>query len=236
MAQVPILSQLLKFFNMKLTIIQTPDYILGVDKEAILRDEDIHISPIREGIMNTFIIDNKIGNDNYKSKPLDRKDCWKVIAHTPLNGNKGLEGVWSLPEFESLDYEFDRKFMFPKISPIIERLRKTDYEAFLDIGGKLYDACFDFYKSSGSYTEEDMRKAIVMAVTSKTDFIPDMCNEIIQSLKPFPIEFEVEMEEYGYEPVIGKFPNYEVNPNPKLFRPKILNNIIQGKYIWKQLN
>lgn len=210
---------------MNLKIIQTPDYILGVDKEAILRDEDIHISPIREGIMNTFIIDNKIGNDNYKSKPLDRKDCWKVIAHTPLNGNKQLEGVWSLPEFESLDYEFDRKFMFPKISPIIERLRKTDYEAFLDIGGKLYDACFDFYKSSGSYTEEDMRTIFGFGAANHANGKPSF-EEAIKSLKPFPIAFEVEM--------IPSLTGWKKEGIEDI--PKVLNNIIQGKFIWKQLN
>jgi len=32
------------------------------------------------------------------------------------------------------------------------------------------------------YTEEDIRKAVVMASTSNTDFIPDRCEEIIQSL------------------------------------------------------
>ena len=31
----------------------------------------------------------------------------------------------------------------------------------------------------------------------------------------------VEYEEYAYEPIIGKFPNYEANPNPKLFKLKV---------------
>jgi len=99
------------------------------------------------------------------------------------------------------------------------------------------DGFVDGYKAAGGYTEEDMKKAFMQGMKGEgCTALYIHFEEFIQSLKPFPIEFEVEMEEYGYEPVIGKFPNYEVNPNPKLFRPKILNNIIQGKYIWKQLN
>ena len=210
---------------MNLKIIQTPDYILGVDKEAILHDEDIHISPIREGIMNTFIIDNKVGNDNYKSRPLDRKDCWKVIAHILLNGNKSLEGVWLLPEIE------DKEDKLVELSMTSHGLGDT-YE------GRCFESGFQLgYKAAGGYTEEDMKKAFMQGMKGEgCTALYIHFEEFIQSLKPFPIEFEVEMEEYGYEPVIGKFPNYEVNPSPKLFRPKILNNIIQGKYIWKQLN
>jgi hypothetical protein len=32
------------------------------------------------------------------------------------------------------------------------------------------------------YTEEDIRKAILLSATSDTDFIPDRCDEIINSL------------------------------------------------------
>ncbi len=36
--------------------------------------------------------------------------------------------------------------------------------------------------SNKKYTEEDLRKAIFLSATSDTDFIPDRCDEIIQSL------------------------------------------------------
>jgi hypothetical protein len=254
---------------MRLEIIKTDSYLLGVDKEAILHDEDIHISPIREGIMNTFIIDNKVGNDNYKSRPLDRKDCWKVIAHIPLNGNKSLEGVPLLPDFEleedfwenmpvrwvkwtrkkpdwngSVYMQFNGKnqgngLVHNKELIKLSGLANSEFKNYEDTFYWL-EQDFNYYKAynaAGGYTEEDMKKAFMQGMKGEgCTALYIHFEEFIQSLKPFPIEFEVEMEEYGYEPVIGKFPNYEVNPNPKLFRPKILNNIIQGKYIWKQLN
>ncbi len=204
---------------MILSIIETPDYILGVDKEAILCDGDIHISPIREGIMNTFIIDNKVGNDNYKSRPLDRKDCWKVIAHIPLNGNKPLEGVWLLPEIE------DKEDKLVELSMTSHGLGDT-YE------GRCFESGFQLgYKAAGGYTEEDMRTIFGLGAANHANGKPSF-EEAIKSLKPHPIEFEVEMEwvnngddshdEGGT--LIGSVESY--------LQPKLLNNIIQGKYIY----
>lgn len=198
---------------MNLKIIQTPDYILGVDKEAILHDEDIHISPIREGIMNTFIIDNKVGNDNYKSRPLDRKDCWKVIAHIPLNGNKPLERVSFLPEIE-------------------DKSKQAAYEHCKQNFGLRYEGFVEGYKAAG-YTEEDVRKAYQQGLKDSGK-LGYSFKQFIESLKPFPIEFEVEMELVDYTYPKGDGTN-DGNGQP-VYEPKILNNIIQGKYIWKQLN
>ncbi len=45
----------------------------------------------------------------------------------------------------------------------------------------------------------------------------------------------VEMEEYAYEPIIGKFPNYEANPNPRLYRLKVADdNTISCKRVEKE--
>jgi hypothetical protein len=254
---------------MKLTIIQTPDYILGVDKEAILHDEDIHISPIREGIMNTFIIDNKVGNDNYKSRPLDRKDCWKVIAHILLNGNKSLEGVPLLPDFEleedfwenmpvrwvkwtrkkpdwngSVYMQFNGKnqgngLVHNKELIKLSGLANSEFKNYEDTFYWL-EQDFNYYKAynaAGGYTEEDMVKLIEVckeaAMIGTSVFVERKGKEFLKSLKPFPIEFEVEMEwvnngddshdEGGT--LIGSIESYQ--------QPKILNNIIQGKYIYK---
>lgn len=263
---------------MKLTIIQTPNYILGVDKEAILHDEDIHISPIREGIMNTFIIDNKVGNDNYKSRPLDRKDCWKVIAHILLNGNKSLEGVPLLPDFEleedfwenmpvrwvkwtrkkpdwngSVYMQFNGKnqgngLVHNKELIKLSGLANSEFKNYEDTFYWL-EQDFNYYKAynaAGGYTEEDIIKLV------ETRWYSEIINGVydhsgernverlrhnieadLKSLKPFPIEFEVEMEwvnngddshdEGGT--LIGSIESYQ--------QPKILNNIIQGKYIYK---
>ena len=254
---------------MKLTIIQTPDYILGVDKEAILHDEDIHISPIREGIMNTFIIDNKVGNDNYKSRPLDRKDCWKVIAHILLNGNKSLEGVPLLPDFEleedfwenmpvrwvkwtrkkpdwngSVYMQFNGKnqgngLVHNKELIKLSGLANSEFKNYEDTF-QWVEQDFNYYKAynaAGGYTEEDMVKLIEVckeaAMIGTSVFVERKGKEFLKSLKPFPIEFEVEMEwvnngddshdEGGT--LIGSIESYQ--------QPKILNNIIQGKYIYK---
>ncbi len=46
------------------------------------------------------------------------------------------------------------------------------------------------------FTLEDMRRAIVMSATSDIDFLPDRCDDIIQSLqRPTEIEVEIEMED-----------------------------------------
>ncbi len=111
----------------------------------------------------------------------------KIIAHIPLNGSPILEGVPLLPPYshhqeDGLDELANHHF---RKSEYEIKLRK---ESFIDG----YNKAKEKYK----YTEEDMRKAIDMATTSKHDstLIFFNADEIIQSLHQYPTEFVSEDE------------------------------------------
>ena len=190
---------------MKLQIIQTPDYILGMDTNIVnTNDYYWRIS--------------SMGNYPERVKSIFPEEKQLIIAHTPLNGKEPLEGVWLLPEIENW-----------------EELYQKNGIALQDERNKLLFR--KGYKAAGGYTEEDMVKLIEVckeaAMIGTSVFVERKGKEFLKSLKPFPIEFEVEMEwvnngddshdEGGT--LIGSIESYQ--------QPKILNNIIQGKYIYK---
>lgn len=174
-------------------------------------------------MVNTKIL--KIVSSNTSLIAVD--DEGNTVANLPLNGNKPLEGVWLLP-----DYEEEKEDKLVELSMTSHGLGDT-YE------GRCFESGFQLgYKKAGGYTEEDMRKCWDAAVRktisdsqSNDDNIPTK-DEYIKSLKPFPIEFEVEMEwvnngDDNYDEggtLIGSVESY--------LQPKLLNNIIQGKYIY----
>lgn len=221
---------------MNLKIIQTPDYILGVEIK-----ENYKITP------DTVYFDkySKVVNT---AKASGYGTWYLVIGHIPLNNAKPLEGVSLLPDFEL-------KGDFWENTPVrwikwTKRKPNWNGSVYMQFNGKNqgnglvhngeliklsglansefknYEDTFywleqDFnykkdYKAAGGYTEEDMRKAISMARDIKDDSVHDTftvedisgCTEIctygwgskysdeqiIKSLKPFPIAFEVEME------------------------------------------
>jgi len=229
---------------MNLKIIQTPNYILGVDKEAEPKNGEIGLSTaIIEDSPDYLIFKMLELNHSKKEKSIFLGECvndegkfnggkftegkgnmCKIIAHIPLNGKEPLEGVWLLP-----DYEEEKEDKLVELSMTSHGLGDT-YE------GRCFESGFQLgYKTAGGYTEEDMRTIFGLGAANHANGKPSF-EEAIKSLKPHPIEFEVEMEwvnngDDNYDEggtLIGSVESYQ--------QPKILNNIIQGKFIWKQLN
>jgi hypothetical protein len=159
-------------------LIKTTDYILVVDDSEIQKG-DCYLSP--SGI---WFYNHLNPNHNKESK--------KVCAHLPLNGSPILEGVDLLPpiddDIERLAEIFGNNVGGNEAESIV-----------LSFGYKKgYKKAREKYK----YTEEDMRKAIDMATTSKHDSTLIFFNaeEIIQYLHQYPTEFECEMESVRQPP------------------------------------
>jgi hypothetical protein len=160
-------------------IIKTDNYLFVLEHSRIKRGDTVKYD-------NGYFTAT---HDNYHDSLM------KIIAHLPLNGSPILEGVDLLPPYsrhqeDGLD-EFElflnREVEFnlcPK--DIIERI-------------KWYYQTYFKPKEKYKYTEEDMRKAIDMATTSKHDSTLILFNaeEIIQYLHQYPTEFECEMEIIG---------------------------------------
>jgi hypothetical protein len=121
--------------------------------------------------------------DTSKTDPLDSSKIGDPIAHLPLNGSPILQGVDLLPPIE--DYVEDLAK-----GEVGWYDKNDDYEIKAFING--YNKAREKYK----YTEEDIRKAIDMATTSKHDstLIFFNADEIIQSLHQYPTEFVSEDE------------------------------------------
>jgi hypothetical protein len=100
----------------------------------------------------------------------------KVIAHRPLTDAPILKGVPLLPKFIQED---DAENAVMEFKELYGSLGATDYE--LSAFSKGYNKAKETYK----YTEEDLRKAIEMAITSKYEYKLEFYNqnEIIQSLQ-----------------------------------------------------
>ena len=123
----------------------------------------------------------------------------KIIAHLPLNGSPILEGVDLLPPYSRHQEDGVKELAELKYPVIMRPNGRT-------LAGRHYDVDVNYSERSAykygynkarekyKYTEEDMRKAIDMATTSKHDSTLIFFNaeEIIQSLHQYPTEFETE--------------------------------------------
>jgi hypothetical protein len=114
----------------------------------------------------------------------------KIIAHLPLNGSPILEDVALLPPY-SLHQEDDINELAEISSELQEGTYTTQHKVSYKHG---FVDGYNKAKEKYKYTEEDMRKAIDMATTSKHDSALIFFNaeEIIQSLDQYPTEFETE--------------------------------------------
>lgn len=206
---------------MKYEIIKTDEYLLAVDKEADILDGDGWYCPKNNlcGVVKEHM-SYFINNENH---------C-KLVAHLPLNNSKPLEGVYLLPELEK---EYSDTIL-------MDKGREYTHSKLPNLKGAgaaaVIEGYYDGYKAAGEYTEEDVRKAVKMAkiiVQDKDEFDIESISglteidtyglkekysedEIIQSLKPIPIAFEVEM----------------INSNSVAGPTAVSNNILQGKYIY----
>jgi hypothetical protein len=154
---------------MEQEIIYTEHYALIVSDEKIV-----------EG---SFIYETNIGEvskvDKWYCEIVDKgvkvEPSVKVIAHRPLTDAPILEGVPFLPEFGKED---DVKKISLEMGKEFYIGGNYDFENGVRKG---YNKAKETYK----YTEEDLRKAIEMAITSKYEYKLEFYNqnEIIQSLQ-----------------------------------------------------
>jgi hypothetical protein len=154
---------------MEQEIIYTEHYALIVSDEKIV-----------EG---SFIYETNIGEvskvDKWYCEIVDKgvkvEPSVKVIAHRPLTDAPILEGVPLLPEFGKGD---DVKKISLEMGKEFYIGGNYDFENGVRKG---YNKAKETYK----YTEEDLRKAIEMAITSKYEYKLEFYNqnEIIQSLQ-----------------------------------------------------
>ncbi len=172
---------------MKKELIKTPEYLLVVDD-----------SEIKEG--DYGFITSAVMSYDAMIKEWNQPLGSKIIAHLPLNNSPILEGVPLLPPFEvEDDVEKLAEDLFDKGS---DNLLHPQYQmrTFFNIG---YNKAREKYK----FTEEDMRKAIRLATTSKHDYTLVFFSEkeIIQSLSQpkMPTHFECKTFDTGNDELDG---------------------------------
>ncbi len=154
-------------------LIKTTDYILVVD-DSLTIGKGYAVN--RDYKIMKYNTDEHLAYDSYAVK--------KIIAHLPLNDSPILEGVDLLPPY-SLHQEDGVDEYAKSCNKLYKEWLVTGYKSG-------YNKAREKYK----YTEEDIRKAIDMATTSKHDSTLIFFNaeEIIQYLHQYPTEFECEME------------------------------------------
>ncbi len=164
---------------MKYNIIQTDKYLLVVDDSEI-KEGDYYLSKISNGVFRR-------SKDGHWIENYDKKMYHKVIAHLPLNNSPILEGVDLLPNIEQED----------DVEKLVEQHQKGGYD-WQNEKRKSFKEGYNKAKEKYKYTEDDMRKAILLATTSKYDHKLEFHSEeeIIQTLSQpkYPIAFESEME------------------------------------------
>jgi hypothetical protein len=189
---------------MRHQIIETENYLLVVD------DSEIKVSDWTYNPMKGLVFISSLGlmiSVNSFTK--------KIIAHLPLNGAPGLEGVDLLPPIEDVEQLaniFSNGFQLHLKLETVKALR----EGFI-LG---YNKAKDKYK----YTEGDMRKAYEAAfVEAKKGCAIPYFDLYIQSIHQYPKAFQCEME--------YKFPNGReyIQPTPDLI-PK--TTTINGHIVW----
>jgi hypothetical protein len=179
-----------------------------------------------------------------------------IVAHLPLNGAPILDGVPVLPQLsnhrEDKDYSLSAAKEFAKSHfenlyekyPLGGKVAIKNIMNVLEVGVECghkfgYKEAREKYK----FTEEDLRKAIDMATTSKNDYKLNFYkpNEIIQSFQqPMPIAFECEVEpEYKHIGAVKEVKGSgDKIKNKNAGKPKTIINpegIVEwiGKYIWE---
>jgi hypothetical protein len=151
-------------------------------------------------------------------------DSKKTIAHLPLKSSPVLEGVDLLPLIEDdgcKDLFYSKQVMNPYSK---ESQSYTAYEkGFIDG----YNKAKEKYK----YTEEDLRKAIILSATSNIDFLPDRADKVLQSIQQpkMPVGFECEMEMCENNDVV--FEDGSFNKPPYRLEKKKIKNL-QGQTLW----
>jgi hypothetical protein len=159
---------------MKCEIIYTEHYALIVSDEKVVEGDFL------------FCIENKnliIGGITWgQIRFLDNEIFKKVIAHSPLKDSPVLESIPLLPDFYKGEDVEDLALAYASSKGYVNP------EGYSDKQVGLLHGFIDGYnkaKETYKYTEEDLRKAIEMAITSKYEYKLEFYNqnEIIQSLQ-----------------------------------------------------
>lgn len=171
-------------------IIKTDNYLLIVDESRTIG---------KGYALNTSYM-FLLKYDTQEHLAYDNDVIKKIIAHLPLNGAPILEGVDLLAPIED-DVEQMANDTYPQPNP---------YQVGLSVGADMKKEAFivgyNKAREKYKYTEEDMRKAIDMATTSKYDsaLIFFNANEIIKSISQYPTEFECEMKYFEVDMGLGE--------------------------------
>lgn len=198
---------------MKKELIKTDKYLLVVDDSEIKVGD--WVIETRNGLNELHFTNSRYVINKHIQK--------KVIAHLPLNNSPILEGVPLLPPLED-DVEKLAEDLFDKGS---DNLLHPQYQmrTFFNIG---YNKAREKYK----FTQEDMKKAIRLATTSKHDYTLIFFSEeeIIQSFSQpkMPTHFEFKMESIS-KIVNDNWQDYE---SIKTTTNSQGQQVVCGKYIY----
>jgi hypothetical protein len=202
---------------MKHNLIKTDSYLLVFGKLSEIKEGDWYKTPL--DIYSQFNGTEKL--------PVGTK---RVVAHLPLNGAPYLDGVDVLPTNWRDSGEEESKTNFAEV---FYRLLKNTYPTFEE-----WIEAIEYRKQSREkykFTEEDMRKAIIMSSLSTVDFIPDRCDVIIQTIQQpkYPIAFECEVELVYYPANWPKEGEERPPYRPKTFINSEGRTEWVGKYIYE---
>jgi hypothetical protein len=174
---------------MKLKIIETPDYILAVSHENKTR-----------GYFYCYRT-KQIFTDEGADVNCCNADV-AIEAYHPKNNDIGLD----LPLLPEIVVKDDAEKLV-EIEQLLTNI--TEWSSFKEhpIGKQAQKSLMllKSYKSATKvYSEDDLRRAIIMSANSNTDFLPDRCDEIIQSIKNstpkwFVAEYKTEYTEDGLD-------------------------------------
>jgi hypothetical protein len=147
-------------------------YGVLVEKEAEIKKDDFYISWEDSYTTPKWVI-------YCKSTGLNGKNPMKIIfAEKEL----GID----VPVFEWRDFELENN---PEIHDWVQEviLKEGKHWNDQDALEPVYYGVIKGYKSNpAKFTKLDLRKAIVMAITTDIDSIVDICDKIIQSLQKYP--------------------------------------------------
>lgn len=217
----------------KYDIISLNGFMYAVDKEAECPKDSIAIFP---DTRNSKITNynppikckwNYAANGCYNLLVVASNDPSLGLPLLPAVGNQ----IFILNDLKKLAEDSFSKAQeeFPIIPNVDVRPFKLGFvKGYKAASSKQYTETqlLSFINNEDNHTEGELGNSCIDVNTLKN---------YLQSLKPTIIAVEVEMKEYAYEPIIGKFPNYEVNPNPRLYRLVVdENNYVKIKqWIWE---
>jgi hypothetical protein len=178
---------------MKHKIIKTENYLLVVD------DSEIKVGDVITDKYNVWI-----WKDN--SSLLGRK---KVIAHLPLNNSPILKGVLLLPPFT--------RHQEDGIEELAELNGHPESSGFFDYKEGFLDGFLEA-KDKYKYTEDDLRKAILLATTSKER------NKMIKEFVSY--EMALALKELGFdEPCFTYYKNDQPSNILELVKNSEMENV-----------